>query len=444
MTLEQPTHVVAIFGGACSGSVAAEALAERGCQVIVFEQNDRPYGKIEDGLPRWHDKQRSMEYGKIDERLRRPGVTFVPRTRLGRDLDFADVATRWGFSAVVLANGAWKDRPLEVAGADEAEGRGLIYQNPFIHWFNHKDEPGWSGPRFEVEDGAVVVGGGLASIDVIKVLQLELYARALRARGHEVDVVAMEHEGIPKALAALGVDPAALGVRGATLVYRRRIDDMPLSPGAPAGATDAQKAKVGVVRQKLLGKAQERFLFHVRPLTLPRRLVLEGGRVTGLEVSSTEVVGRDVRPVAGSEEVLATTQVHSSIGSIPEPIPGVEMQGVYYRFTDEATGAYGPLEGVFGAGNVVTGQGNIKASLDHGKQVAAHLLERVLAPTGDPVARGEAAGAALAAAVAGHVATRAPLAAAAAEALLARARARQAEVGYAGYDAWIARHAPGA
>ena len=54
----EPTHVVAIFGGASAGSVAAELLAEHGVQVVVFEQNPRPYGKIEDGLPRWHAKLR--------------------------------------------------------------------------------------------------------------------------------------------------------------------------------------------------------------------------------------------------------------------------------------------------------------------------------------------------------------------------------------------------
>ena len=91
MKVTDPTHVVAIFGGATAGSVAAELLAERGVQVVVFEQNPRPYGKIEDGLPRWHDKQRLMEYGKINARLERPGVHYVPLTKLGRDVDFKEV-----------------------------------------------------------------------------------------------------------------------------------------------------------------------------------------------------------------------------------------------------------------------------------------------------------------------------------------------------------------
>jgi NADPH-dependent glutamate synthase beta subunit-like oxidoreductase len=92
-------HVIAIFGGACAGSTAADILAAQGVEVVVFEQNARPYGKIEDGLPRWHRDQRRMEYKRIDSRLDRPGVHFVPRTRLGTDIQFDDVV-QWGFSAV--------------------------------------------------------------------------------------------------------------------------------------------------------------------------------------------------------------------------------------------------------------------------------------------------------------------------------------------------------
>ena len=49
---DENRHVVAIFGGACAGSTAADILAAHGAEVVVFEQNIRPYGKIEDGLPR--------------------------------------------------------------------------------------------------------------------------------------------------------------------------------------------------------------------------------------------------------------------------------------------------------------------------------------------------------------------------------------------------------
>src|SRR3990167_9021853 len=131
-------HVVAVIGGAVAGSVAAEILADHGIRVVVIEQNKRPYGKIEDGLPRWHVEQRKQEYDKIDARLKKPGISFLPAMKLGREIDFEDLVNNWGFSAVILANGAWRDREIGVPGADDYAGKGLLYQNPFIYWYNHK------------------------------------------------------------------------------------------------------------------------------------------------------------------------------------------------------------------------------------------------------------------------------------------------------------------
>ena len=64
--------------------------------MAVIEQNKRPYGKIEDGLPRWHVEQRKQEYARIDARLRKPGVYFIPSTKLGRDVDFRDLCIELG------------------------------------------------------------------------------------------------------------------------------------------------------------------------------------------------------------------------------------------------------------------------------------------------------------------------------------------------------------
>ena len=413
MGASEPAHAVAVVGGACAGSVVAEVLADAGCRVAVFEQNPRPYGKIEDGLPRWHDKQRRQEFARIDARLDRPDVAFVPDTRLGVDIDFRDFVCGWGWSVVVLANGAWADRMLAVPGAAEALGHGLVYQNEFVRWFNHEDELGYDGPRYEVSDGAVVVGGGLASIDVAKIIQLELYAAALRARGVDVSLVDMEHHGIPRYCAAHGVaDPAELGVGGCLLLYRRRVRDMPLATLSDH-ASDAQKARLPQVREKILETAQRKFLFEVAPQRLVRGLVVEDGHVTGLRLARDVLEGDAVRAIPGSEYVHPTRLVVSSIGSLPEPIEGIEMDGSYYDFSDVEAGAYGPLPHVFAAGNVVAGQGNIKASEAHGRAVGHHVAHV-------------------------HLETLPKRPRAALDALFERVAARQRAVGYDGdYRAWI-------
>jgi hypothetical protein len=68
MTTSTRRHVVAVVGGATAGAEAAAMLADRGVVVVVFEQNQRPYGKIEDGLPRWHVKlRRTSSIGSVPE-----------------------------------------------------------------------------------------------------------------------------------------------------------------------------------------------------------------------------------------------------------------------------------------------------------------------------------------------------------------------------------------
>src|SRR6185436_11390394 len=120
----------------------------------------------------WHDKLRQKEYEQIGKNLTQERVLFLPRTQLGRDLGLRELREDWGVSAVLLASGAWRDRPL-FEGADRyASGGGLVYQNEFVYWYNHYPEPNYAGPRFSIHDGAIVVGGGLASIDVVKIVNL--------------------------------------------------------------------------------------------------------------------------------------------------------------------------------------------------------------------------------------------------------------------------------
>src|SRR5713101_1002486 len=371
---DRPYHFVAIVGGAIAGSVAAEILADQGIRVVVIEQNERPYGKIEDGLPRWHREQRKQEYGRIDARLKRPGVFFLPSTKLGRDIDFQDLCDNWGVSAVLLANGAWRDRELGIAGAEKFIGKGLVYQNSFIHWYNHKNEERYTGPYYQTPDEALVVGGGLASMDVVKILQLENYERALRSRGVQTDVYELEKKGVPAVCKMHGIAPEDLGVKGCLLIYRRRGQDMPLAQ-PPENATPDQIAKAEAIRQKMLRLAQEKYLFRVQDRTIPTGLLVEDGRLVGLKVAETKVEGRKAEPVAGSEYQLRAPLVISSIGSVPEKISGVVTKGEYYDFSQEGLPRYLESDRVFGVGNVVTGKGNIHSSLVNSQEVTTNLIE---------------------------------------------------------------------
>lgn len=441
-------YAIAVIGGATAGAEMAERLASEGAWVAVFEQNDRPYGKIEDGLPRWHHELRRKEYRTVDAKLSHPNVAFVPRTKIGRDVGFAELANDWGFSAVVLANGAWRDRPLPIEGADAFIGRGLVYQNPFIIWFNHAQEKDYAGPRFTPEDDVLVVGGGLASIDVAKVLMLETTRAKLRERGIEEPMIDLEVKGIPKILERHGLRFEDLGLRGCTLFYRRRIEDMPVVD-VPDGATDERRAKIEGARKKLIEKAMEKYRFAIEPLSAPDGLIVEGDRLVGIRFRRTRMDGG--RPVNTDETYERRGRsVISSIGSIPEAIPGIDMKGELFAFTDWDLGRLAAYPTVYSAGNVVTGKGNIVASRKH----ASHVSTEVIAAFLGVGERGHAGEAAIldsvhadarrtAEGVAVQVAISPVLDDATFADLRARVRALQEAAGYgAGYADWIARVTP--
>jgi NADPH-dependent glutamate synthase beta subunit-like oxidoreductase len=376
MSPTQPSHCVAVIGGAVAGAEVAGALAARGVEVVVFEQGRRPFGKIEDGLPRWHVALREKEYETIGEKLSLPNVSFVPNTEIGRDVAFRELTDQWGFTGVVLANGAWRDRPLPIDGADAYEGRGLIYQNPFIIWFNHSEDPGYDGPVFEPKDGALVVGGGLASIDVVKVLMLETARAKLRERGIDVDLVEMEVKGIPKMLERHGLTFEELGLEGCTLFYRRSEADMPLME-MPDGADEKRREKVYAGRQKMLAKAMEKYRFKFEPNCLPDGLLVENGQLVGLRFRRTVIENGRVVPLDQTFERRGVYTI-SSIGSVPKEIPGIPMKGELFAFTDWDIGRLADYPTVFSAGNVVTGKGNIVASRKHAREVSGKVMEAFL------------------------------------------------------------------
>lgn len=435
----EPTPVVAIIGGAVAGSEAAAACAAKGAIAVVFEQGMRPYGKIEDGLPRWHEKLREKEYRRIDENLLRDGVIFVPKTEVGgAHLPWNELYRDLGFSAIVLANGAWRDRPLPVRGADQYVRRGLVYQNELVYWFNHYHEADYDGPVFEIPDDVIVIGGGLASIDVVKIVNLELYARALRARGIDVEIVEMEIRGIPKTLETHGLTVEELGVRGCTLYYRRRMEDMPLA--SAENPTPEQLGKLRAARVKIMERVMRKYFVKFEPLCLPIATIVEDRRLVGIRFQKTEMVDGRVRVVEGSEFDVEASMVISSIGSVPRPISGIPIQGELYYFESWETGEVRGLPGVFGLGNVLTGKGNIKDS----RANAIEIVENVVAAhlgLGDDLNQRPRAASPEVDSVAGPAATGAPMSPDAMKALADWIERRYEEIGYRDYRSWMAAHA---
>ncbi|MCB1051687.1 MAG: hypothetical protein KDC71_13900 [Acidobacteria bacterium] len=351
---------IAVVGGACAGSEITQCMVDAGYQVVVFEQNELPYGKIEDGLPKWHDKLRVKEIQRIDQKLDQAAVHFVPKCKIGTDVTLSQLL-EWGFQMVVFANGAWRDRPLKVAGIEALDAQSFAYQNHLIYWYNHQFDANYAGQRFEIPPGAAIIGGGLASIDVAKICQFENTIRALKKRGIDCDDVQLEHYGIEKTLAEHNLTWDQLGIQPARLFYRRNLNEMPLVPMAD-NPTPEQLEKAKTVREKVIGNACRKFGFEAIPLHSPLSVESESGKLKGIHFQINMSENGKLRD-SGERTFIKAPFLVSSIGSIPEPVAEVPMIGELYDALDDFTGVFRNLPQVCCVGNAITGKGNIQASL---------------------------------------------------------------------------------
>ncbi len=370
-------HWIAVFGGAVAGSEAAAIMADHGAEVILFEQNALPYGKIEYGLPKWHVKLRDKHERSIDEKLTHPHIHYVPLCKLGRDIDFDEICTCWGVSSILLATGAWLDRPLPVEGIDKYIGKGLYYQNPFVQWFNQKDDPKYHAENYSVDDETIIVGGGLASIDVAKIVMIEIFQKAIAKFGKSLDALSIERLGLPKAAESLGLNIEQLNIKGCSIFYRRRIIDMPLSAN-PQINTIENWEKTYAVRRKILAKVKEKYLFDVIECHSPIRALSNGDHLDGLVFGINRIVDGAIQPTQ-EEVIVKANLVISSIGSIPEPVKGLNANGEYMQPVDKASGKMKCIgNNIFVLGNAIIGKGNIKESLSNARQVSESVATEFL------------------------------------------------------------------
>jgi len=370
-------HYVAVIGGSISGSEAANLLAKKGFGVIVFDMNKLPYGKIEDGLPNWHINLRDRQINEIDKKLDHPNIVFVPKTKIGEDIDFLDLYKNWGFSAIILANGSWKDREMPIAAIEKFKDKELIYQNSFINWFNHKHEHDFVGKNYFIKERAVVVGGGLASLDVIKIVMLELVKKQLFVKKEiEVDIFELEKSGIPKILEEHSISFEELNIQKARLVYRRNAEDMPLKSPKDDSVESMKAAKL--VSERMLNKYKEKYLFEFIPLSIPVSFTEENDKLTSVIFQKVVVEKGKLEPVKNSYFELKTEMLISSIGSIPEQLEGLNYENSGLKMRNNAGYHVAGFENVFAVGNAVTGRGNIQESKKHGNKMTSLIIDEHL------------------------------------------------------------------
>lgn len=377
-------HFVAIIGGSVAGSEAAALLSEHDHRAVVFDQKNLPYGKIEDGLPSWHVGLRDKEEDAIDGRLNHPNIRFVPGFRLGTDGRLDELINEWGFSAVIIAIGAWHDRKIEIDGIEKFYNKGIVRQNDLVYWFNHKHEPNYNGPVYEIKNNTAIVGGGLASLDMAKITMIELVKAGLKSRkGVDVDLFTIEKKGPAQVLEDNNTSLAELGIEPCTLFYRRDAEDMPLYPRkkeTPEGIEQARK-----VSKKLLENYVEKYLFRFEPRSVPKSIIQENGQFVGMQFQRLDIRDGKLVEIEGDVFDFKTELLISSIGSLPKETPSLPIAGNYLKTEGDLGCRVKGYDNVFAVGNVVTGRGNILESRKHGREITDLIIGEHLAKDVDPM-----------------------------------------------------------
>ena len=188
-------------------------------------------------------------------------------------------------------------------------------------------------------------------------------------------------KGIPEVCKAHGIKPEELGIKGLPLIYRRREQDMPLAQ-PPDNATPRADRQNGNGSAENVAPGARQILFRTQDRRLTTGIIVQNGRLAGLKVVETKIEGRKAEPITGSEHELRAPLVVSSIGSVPEKLSGINMNGEYYTFAGKDVPRYTAMDRVFGVGNVVTGQGNIRVSLVHSQRVTKRVVDCMKADDG--------------------------------------------------------------
>lgn len=242
-------YKVGIVGAGPSGLTAAYYLALRGYDVTIYEANAKAGGATMYGIPKYRFPIESLD--KQIEYIEKIGVKINYNTKVGKDISFDKIYKE--NDAVFVGVGFPKAWTLGIEGE---EAKGSMQAVNYLHEIN-------AGEKVEIGNKVAVVGGGNVAIDA---------ARVSARMGAEV-----------------------------TILYRRRVEDMPADWEEIEGAEDE-----GI---------------HIVPQAIPIKVHTDkDSKVTAIEYLMAEMVpderGGRPKPVAieGSNKVLEITALMGAIG----------------------------------------------------------------------------------------------------------------------------------
>lgn len=156
---------VAIIGAGPAGLTAAYELCTRGHDVIVFEAFHRAGGVLVYGIPRFR-----LPLEIIDEDiafLEKIGVQFVYNMIIGKILTLDDLLESEGFDAVFIGSGAGLPKMLNIPGVN---ANGVYSANEYltrIYLMQADKFPKFSTPLYQGKKVAVI-GAGNTAMDTLR------------------------------------------------------------------------------------------------------------------------------------------------------------------------------------------------------------------------------------------------------------------------------------
>jgi glutamate synthase (NADPH/NADH) small chain len=320
---------VAVVGSGPAGLTAAGQLARMGYQVTIFEAFHRPGGVLVYGIPEFR-----LPKAIVDAEVRRltdMGVQIRCNTVIGKSCLVTDLLNGEGFSAVFLAVGAGLPQFMNVPGENL---KGVYSANEYLTRVNlmgaYRHD---SHTPIHRGRAVAVIGGGNTAMDSVRTAK-------------------------------------RLGAERAMIVYRRGEAEL------PARIEEVHHAK------------EEGIEFHF--LAAPERILGDEKRwVSGLECVRMELTEpgadgrRKVRPIAGTNFVLACDTVVVAIGTNANPLltgstAGLALNKWGYIQTNED--GMTNLPGVFAGGDIVRGSATVILAMGDGKR-AASAIDRYLRST---------------------------------------------------------------
>jgi NADPH-dependent glutamate synthase beta subunit-like oxidoreductase/ferredoxin len=149
-------HKVGVVGAGPAGITSAYLLARAGHEVHVFDDKPQAGGFLRTGIPGFRLPKDILD--KEIALVESAGVRFHQNTRVGRDIDFEELKSR--FDAVIVAVGFHASRPLNVPGSRQT------------HVYHGIDllERLAAGEKLCIPGTVAVLGGGNTAIDVARSL----------------------------------------------------------------------------------------------------------------------------------------------------------------------------------------------------------------------------------------------------------------------------------